>query len=120
MSDLDWFRDGLASGKLLICRCRDCGAYSEPRARRCPVCGSVELDPTATAGRARLVSWTRTPARAADPERTFVIAQLEEGPWWWGELLDAPGRPVVGDELELEIRPGLDGHPLPRFRPGSV
>jgi uncharacterized OB-fold protein len=112
---LRWFRDGLAGGDLLIHCCRQCGTFAEPRAVTCPACGSVELDAVAASGRARVISATRTRARGEDAGRTFVIAQLEEGPWWWGEVVDAEA-PPVGVELALEIGREADGEPLPRFR----
>lgn len=117
-----WFLDGLGEGKLLLHRCERCGACSEPRSLACPVCGSGSLAPVAAAGAANLISWTRTHSRppaegGPAPSRVFVIAELEEGPWWWGELLGAgDGEPAIGEPLALDFPAGADGQPLPAFR----
>jgi uncharacterized OB-fold protein len=115
--DLDRFREGLTAGELLLGRCHECGAYAEPRARVCPVCRSPELEAVAACGRARVVSWTRSSAPDGEVGRTFVIAQLQEGPWWWGELVGAQaGGPARDEQLTVEFRSGPRDELLPSFR----
>jgi uncharacterized OB-fold protein len=120
--DLGWLLDGFDEGELLIHRCADCGAFSEPRALICPVCGSAALGKVAAAGHGRVVSRTTAhgrPGREGSAQgRTFVIVQLEEGPWWWGEVIGAGHERVrAGDQLRLAFRRGPAGRPLPVFCP---
>jgi uncharacterized protein len=48
-------------------------------------------------GRATVVSWTtvygRDPERRTIPERVLGVVELEEGPWWWTELLTDAAEP---------------------------
>ncbi len=104
------FFDGTAAGQLLLRRCPD-GHYSEPQAAQCSACGSLELEWAAASGGASLVSWAVS--WSGDAATVLVIAELDEGPWWWSQL--AGGDPAglsVGARLTLAFaRPdtGPDG-----------
>jgi uncharacterized OB-fold protein len=52
------FWTGGAEGKLLICRCGDCGHYIHPPRPKCGACGSRDVAPTAVSGRARVKAFT--------------------------------------------------------------
>lgn len=109
------FFDGTAAGLLLLRRC-EAGHYSEPSVAQCTTCGSGQLDWAAAGGGASLVSWAVS--RAGDISIVLVIAELDEGPWWWSQLADAdPARLAVGDRLTLGFaRPGDDHEAVPVFR----
>jgi len=83
------FFDGTAAGQFLLRRC-PAGHFSEPPAAQCTTCASTELQPIPAAGGATLVSWAVTWSRpaAGEPARRTVLAigELDEGPWWWGQL----------------------------------
>jgi uncharacterized protein len=83
------FFDGTAAGHFLL-RCCPAGHFSEPPAAQCTTCGTTDLRWTRARGGATLVSWAVTwsrPAAGEPPRRTvLVIGELDEGPWWWGQL----------------------------------
>ncbi len=96
------FFDGTAAGRLLLRRCER-GHYSEPAAAMCTTCASMQLEWVPAAGGASLVSWTvtRPPGGAA---AVLVIAELDEGPWWWSQLLGAdPAKLAVGLQLAVSF-----------------
>jgi uncharacterized OB-fold protein len=102
------FFDAAAAGRFLLRRC-PAGHFSEPPAAQCTTCASTSLRWDAAAGGATLVSWTVAwgrPASGSEPERTvLVIAELDEGPWWWSQLVDAdPANLAVGQRLRIEFR----------------
>jgi uncharacterized protein len=108
------FFDGTAAGQFLLRRC-PAGHFSEPSAAACTTCGSTELGWAPAAGEATLVSWTVVwgrPSGDTEPERTvLVIGELEEGPWWWSQLVGAdPASLAVGQRLRIEFRPAADEH----------
>jgi uncharacterized protein len=111
------FFDGTAAGKFLLRRCPD-GHYSEPSAALCTTCAVPELRWEPAAGGAILVSWAVTwgkPAEEGPPLRTIlVIAELDEGPWWWSQLADPTSEPAVGQRLQIGFRPA-DGEAVPVF-----
>ncbi len=106
------FFDGTAAGRLLLRRC-PAGHFSEPPAQQCTTCASTDLDWAPAAGGATLVSWTVVWGRAAgdtEPDRTvLVIAELDEGPWWWSLLIGAdPAGLAVGQRLRAGFRRAAD------------
>jgi uncharacterized protein len=108
------FFDGAAAGLFLLRRC-PAGHFSEPQAAVCTSCGSADLGWTAAAGGGTLVSWTVVwgrPSGDTEPERTIlVIGELDEGPWWWSQLVDADAANLaVGQRLRVEFRRAADEH----------
>jgi uncharacterized protein len=108
------FFDGAAAGQFLLRRCPD-GHYSEPPSAACTTCASTDLSWAAAAGGAMLVSWAVVWERATgdtEPNRTvLVIAALDEGPWWWSQLVGAdPASLAVGQRLRVEFRRAAAEH----------
>ena len=102
------FFDAAAAGKFLLRRCPE-GHFSEPAAAQCTTCASTSLQAEPARGSATLVSWAVAwdkPVGDAEPQRTvLVIAELDEGPWWWSQLADAdPASLAVGQRLRIEFR----------------
>ena len=119
------FFDGTAAGRLLL-RCCRAGHFSEPPAEQCTTCGSTDLAWAAAEGGATLVSWTVVwgrPSGDSEPERTvLVIAELDEGPWWWSQLVGAdPAGLAVGQRLRVEFRRATEeDEAVPVFVLGDV
>lgn len=100
------FFDGTARGEFLLERCPD-GHWNRPQAERCGACDSLELHPEPACGRARLVSWAvvhpRPGAGGGDESpRVPAIVELEEGPWWWSQIVGADPADMR-DGLSLRI-----------------
>jgi uncharacterized OB-fold protein len=87
------FFDGTAQGRFLLRRC-PAGHVSEPAATQCTTCQETDLHWVEAGGGATLVSWAVSwsrPAAGEDPRPTIlVIAELDEGPWWWTQLAGDP------------------------------
>jgi uncharacterized OB-fold protein len=116
------FLDGTAAGKFLLRRCEVCQAVSAPQARQCGQCGSTELSWQPAAGGASVVSWVVTHAKPAPDgtvaTETLVIAELDEGPWWWSKLAGAaPDTLTPGTRLRLDFeRANEESEYVPVFR----
>ncbi len=116
------FFDGSAAGKFLL-RCCPEGHFSEPPAVQCTTCASTALRWEAARGGATLVSWAVAWSRQAgdgEPQpAVLVIAELDEGPWWWSQLVDEdPANLAVGQRLRIEFRrAGGDDEAVPVFAP---
>jgi hypothetical protein len=117
------FFDGTAAGLFLL-RCCPAGHFSEPPAAQCTTCGNTALRWEAARGDATLVSWAVAWSRAAsdrEPRPTvLVIAELDEGPWWWSQLIDCdPTALAVGQRLRIEFRrAGAEQEAVPVFALG--
>lgn len=114
------FFDAAARGVFLIRRCGQCEAATEPPAKSCPVCGSVDLRYEEASGGASVVSWSVVPGRSEDgaANRTvLVIAELDEGPWWWSQLVDAdPETMHEGQRLRIAFARSGEHESVPIFR----
>jgi uncharacterized protein len=116
------FFDAAAAGKFLLRRCDVCQAISAPQVRQCGQCGSTELSWQPAAGGAAVVSWAVAHAKPAPDgtvvTQTLVIAQLDEGPWWWSQLVDAaPDTIAAGTRLRIDFeRANEESEYVPVFR----
>jgi uncharacterized OB-fold protein len=71
------FWTGGRDGRLLICRCGDCGAFIHPPREICRVCTSENVAPHAVAGTGTIDSFTVNHQKwAPDMEVPFVIARV--------------------------------------------
>ncbi len=106
------FFDGTAAGQLLLRRC-PAGHYSEPAAVQCTTCAATELHWEPASGGATLVSWAVTGGI------TLVIAELDEGPWWWSQLAESAAEPAVGQRLQISFAQS-EHEAVPVFRQPST
>lgn len=114
------FFDGTARGQFLLRHCTACGELAEPEVRRCPNCESEALGWQPAAGGAAVVSWAVVHHRSSDGQArqpsVVVIAQFDEGPFWWAEVLDAdPAQMAAGQRLRLTFQPVPDHETVPAF-----
>lgn len=115
--------EGVAAGELRYQRCDDCAkVVFYPRAV-CVNCLSSRLTWQVSEGRG-VVYATTVVHRAPDPrladETPYVLAlvDLDEGFRMLTRIVEAdPEQVRVGDPVALVFGDGLDGQPLPYFRP---
>lgn len=98
------FFDGCAEGTFLLRRSKATGEVLSPRAEQDSE-GNTDLEWIPASGFGTVVSWAIVPDRGGDPgKETMVgIVELDEGPWWWTQLVDLPPTDVAG-ELRVEVR----------------
>ncbi len=115
------FFDALATGVLLLRRCRPHGHLSAPEVTACVECGHTDLDWAPAAGTGHVVTWTAVHSRP-DPtgvstvEVVLAVVELTEGPWLRTRLLaDQPADPRSGAPVVLDIIAG-PGEPIYAFR----
>ena len=115
------FLDGAARGEFLLRRCTSCGWIGGPQEPQCATCGSLDTEWVPASGGAQVVSWSvvhgRSPDGGTAPQSIVVIAEFDEGPWWWSQLLDAdPSELAAGRRLVVAFEPAEEGETLPVFR----
>src|ERR1022692_4028665 len=114
------FFDPAARGVFLIRRCGQCQTATEPQARTCPTCGSADLRYEEASGGASVISWLVARGRPDDDlaaRTVLVIAELDEGPWWWSQLPGADPETVqVGQRLRIAFARSGDHEVVPVFR----
>lgn len=120
------FWDGVAEGRLLIKRCRDCSrAHFYPRSF-CPHCWSQEVEWEQAEGLATLYTWSVVHHNDLPPFNQWVpyiaaIVELAEGPRMMTNVIDCPVTGLrAGLDLELACQAADGTPPLPFFRPRSL
>ncbi len=113
--------EGCREGKLLVQRCRSCGAYVFVPQPLCTACQSAELDWVESSGRGTVYSLT-TVYRPQRPEfevpYTVAIVELDERWHMLTNLVDCAIEEMrVGMPVEVTFRPMTDEITLPMFRP---
>ena len=117
----DAFLEAASRGEFLLRRCRACSKIGGPQEARCVACGDPDSEWIPAAGGARIVSWSVIHSRGldglAEPRAITVIAEFDEGPWWWSQLVDAdPGEIFTGRRLEVAFAPADGAETLPVFK----
>ncbi len=61
---------------------------------------------------------TKPDAEGRTQTTVLVIAELDEGPWWWSQLVDAdPGAVTAGTRLRIDFqRANEESEYVPVFR----
>ena len=119
------FFDGTGRSAFLLMRCRPHRHWNRPQAERCAECGSPDLETAPASGRARLVSWAVVHARpgaggATEPPAVPAIVELEEGPWWWTQIVDAdPASLRDGQSLVVRYERPEGSEAVPVFSPAD-
>lgn len=111
--------DGTRAGKLMIQRCKGCGAYQWGPEWVCHRCHSFDLGWEEVAPRGRIWSWQRPhhpvhPALNGHGPYTIVLVELPEAGnvRMVGNLLCAPDAKVeIGAEVEAVFEPHDDADP---------
>jgi uncharacterized protein len=119
------FFDGTLAGEFRLRRSRVTGEILGPQACADST-GATDLEWVAAAGTGHVVSWAVSygkPAGGVQPVQSVIaIVELDEGPWWWTELVDAdPAELREGLPVQVEfVRPEGSDETLPVFRVRSI
>jgi uncharacterized OB-fold protein len=107
--------DAALAGKLLLGRCRACGAHHYYTRPFCPFCFSQDVEGVEATGMATIFSYTI--ARTAQPPTIVAYVTLSEGPTMLTNVVDAAVEEVrIGRTVELTFRDSQLGFPAPMFR----
>lgn len=107
-------------GRLIIQRCRSCGAAQHYGRPFCTACGGPQPDWVDASGRGTVLSFTvvqRSPYDDLPAPYVVALVRLEEGVTLLAHIVDAPPADIRCDlPVRLEFRPLRDGFRLPVFR----
>lgn len=126
--DTRFFWEGTRAGKLLIQRCKACGALRHPPGPCCPQCQSFEWDTVQASGRGTVYSFVVMHYPEVPPfdyPNPVGLIELEEGTRLIAQLVGVkPGEISIGDQVQVEFNrfgvgapDGDDDILLPQFRP---
>ena len=110
------FWDAASQGKLMLGKCRACGAvYYYPRAL-CPNCFSDQTGLQQASGRGTIYTYS-VMRRAAIPYAIAYVT-LAEGPTMMTNIVDCDLDQIrIGQGVKLVFKPSEGGPPVPMFTP---
>lgn len=118
------FWAGCRSHRLLIQRCRGCGAHRFPAGPLCPSCRSRDADWIEASGRATVFSWivVRHPVPrevyAGDVPYVVALVTLDEGVRMATNIVGcAPEAVTAGMAVEVLFEHATADISLPKFKP---
>lgn len=112
------FWEAARERRLVVQRCRDCGAHQFYARPFCLACESDALEWVGSAGRGTVYSATTVRMRVRpdlDPPYDVALVELDEGPRMLSVM--AAGEARIGDRVRLDWRERADAPPLPNFVP---
>lgn len=96
------FFDGARAHKLMLMRCRGCGAWRLPSRPRCPDCWSTDTAWEQASGRGTLYSFAimhqKFPGFEGETPYAYAVVELEEGPRIVSNIVGVPD-----DELRVDM-----------------
>ncbi|MBW1783318.1 MAG: Zn-ribbon domain-containing OB-fold protein [Deltaproteobacteria bacterium] len=106
----DQYQQGLEQGKFLGVSCKSCNAVIFPPGAVCRDCGSTDLEPIELSGDGTLRTFTviRVAPEGKKPPYVVAMAELDEGPWAFGNLVDT--NPETADMALIGKRVRLGSH----------
>ncbi|MBI2723962.1 MAG: Zn-ribbon domain-containing OB-fold protein [Chloroflexi bacterium] len=116
------FFDGARNHKLMLMRCRDCGAWRLPSRPRCPDCWSTSTEWAPASGRATLYSFglmhQKFPGFEDRVPYQYAIVQLDEGPRIVANVVDVADADLRCEMPLVAVFDDVsDDTTLVRFRP---
>jgi len=124
--DTQPYWDAARDGRLLIRRCRACGAAGFYPRPFCVQCWSEDVVWEEASGRATLYTYSVVHQNDLPPFQSWLpyvaaIVELEEGPRLMTNIVDcAFDQLAVGMALEVTFRPHSDTITAPVFRPAAT
>lgn len=119
--DTRFFWEGAKNGKLLIQRCKCCGALRHPPGPTCPQCHSFEWDTVEACGRGTVYSFVVMHYPEVPPfdhPNPIALIALEEGTRMIVQLVGVkPADIRIGQAVQVEFQTFDDDLTLPLFRP---
>lgn len=115
------YYEGLKEGKLLGLKCNECGAITVPPKINCLSCSSTDLVKTELRSDAEIKTFTVirvAPEGFASPY-VVAMAELDEGPWLIGNLVDVDPDSVSMDIIGKKVSIGHKVIPPANYTAGE-
>ena len=116
------YAEALKNDKLLGLKCNRCGAYTVPPKIVCIECTSGDLDIAELSGKGTIRTFTVIRVAPEGFEAPFIVgeAELEEGPWLMGNIIDVDPDQATMDLIGKKVKVGHQVFPGDKFSYGEV
>lgn len=116
------FAEALKEGKLLGLKCNKCGAYTVPPKKVCMECCSEDLEIIQLSGKGQIQTFTviRVPPEGFEAPYIVGMAELDEGPWLMGNIIDIDADAATMDLIGRKVSVGHKALPGDKFSAGEM
>ena len=117
------YNEALKKNKLLGLKCQKCGGITIPPKMACRHCTSNELEIIELKGTGKIKTFTTiyvaAEGRQGEVPYTVVLAELDEGPWIMGNLIDIdPAKADMG-LIDKRVKMGHKVFPGDKYSAGD-
>ena len=116
------FTEALKENKLLGLKCNKCGAYTVPPKKVCMECTSEDLEVVELSGKGQIQTFTviRVPPEGFEAPYIVGMAELDEGPWLMGNIVDVDPDEATMDLIGMRVKLGHKVLPGDKFSAGEM
>ena len=116
------FAEALKASKLLGLKCNKCGAYTVPPKKVCMECTSEDLEVVELSGKGQIQTFTviRVPPEGFEAPYIVGMAELDEGPWIMGNIVDVDPDEATMDLIGMRVKLGHKVLPGDKFSAGEM
>ena len=116
------FTEALKESKLLGLKCNKCGAYTVPPKKVCMECTSEDLEVFELSGKGQIQTFTviRVPPEGFEAPYIVGMAELDEGPWIMGNIVDVDPDEATMDLIGMRVKLGHKVLPGDKFSAGEM
>jgi uncharacterized OB-fold protein len=116
------FAEALKEGKLMGLKCNKCSAYTAPPKKVCMECGSEDMEITQLSGKGQIRTFTviRVPPEGFEAPYVVGMAELDEGPWLMGNIIDIDADAATMDIIGKKVSVGHQVLPGDKFSAGEM
>jgi len=116
------FAEALKESKLLGLKCNKCGAYTAPPKKVCMECGSEDMEIVQLSGKGQIRTFTviRVPPEGFEAPYIVGMAELDEGPWLMGNIIDIDTDAATMDLIGKKVNVGHKVLPGDKFSAGEM
>jgi len=116
------FAEALKENKLLGLKCNKCGAYTAPPKKVCMECGSEDMEIVQLSGKGQIRTFTviRVPPEGFEAPYIVGMAELDEGPWLMGNIIDIDTDAATMDLIGKKVNVGHKVLPGDKFSAGEM
>ena len=117
------YNEALKKNKLLGLKCKECGAITVPPKIVCRKCTSPNLDIVELNGKAKIQTFTTvyvtSEGRKDEIPYIIVLAELDEGPWIMGNLIDIDPNEATMELIGKRVKMGHKVFPGDKYSAGD-
>jgi len=118
------YNEALKQNRLLGLKCKDCNAITVPPKIACQKCGGTDMEIVELKGGGKIQTFTTvfvaSEGRQGEVPYIIVLAELDEGPWIMGNLIDMDPSEATMELIGKRVKMGHKVFPGDKYSAGDA